>query len=121
MAVEKFSPAYRLTVSEARVQISRLGLDLGEIDRQLSSRRPMNYLPEPEWVEYDCWRRRALSARGHIERERHELQWWVAQQQDDDLRSILRDLVDEFGEHEPCEGADCSACWAVYRAEQAVR
>lgn len=100
---------------------ARMGLDILDIDRQIGGRKPGPTSADNEVLEYECWRRRALAARCHISRERAELLWWIEEQQDDDLRSILRDLVDEFGDHEPCEGADCSACWVIWRAVVALR
>lgn len=111
------------TVTAAREMSRGIGLEIADIDGQLARRKER----EGDYVspEYRQWRGRAMAARGHLERERTSLKVWIDEQIEQQwgvkVAAAVDDLLDEFWEHEPCEGLDCSACWAIYRAAQLTR
>lgn len=112
------------TVTEAREMMRTIGQGIADIDGQLSRRKEREvagYLSP----EYRQWRGRAMAARNHLERERTALKVWVdeqfEQQWGNKVVEAVDDLLEEFWEHDPCEGLDCSACWAIYRAARLTR
>lgn len=75
------------TYAEAKLEFERLGHECAKIQAQLTTRRPVEWIPQDEFDQFRDWRRRAIGAKDIMRQEREALRHWMQAHRPEPLKT----------------------------------